>query len=171
MAYRVSIPATFAAAAAALVLAAPAGAHEATTVEGWELNTTGDVCSMTSTFSDDVMIGLIWTPGTGNLSFVAGGPKWSELREKKTAALELSFDGGAPYSQWADEVATVVSNRDGNLTVIGDWGPSHKEDLAKTVASASKVTVKVGGRALGTYDLAGSPAAYGALMRCGGKTG
>jgi hypothetical protein len=171
MAYRVSIPATFAAAAAALVLAAPAGAREVSTIDGWELNSTGKACSMTSTFSDDVMIGLIWTPATGSLSFIAAGPKWNELRAQKTAAVELTFDGGSPYTQWEDDRATVVPNGIDKLSVIADWGPSHKDDLAKAVAAASKVSVKVGGRDLGAYDLAGSPAAYRALMKCGGQAG
>jgi hypothetical protein len=167
MAYPVRLLSTLAAAAAALALAAPAGARDVSTIDGWELNATGKACSMTSTFSDDVTIGLIWTPATGDLSFIAAGPKWDELRAQATAALELSFDGDSPYSQWEDQRANVMPNGVGKLAVIGSWGASHKEDLAKAVAAASKVTVRVGGRDLGEYDLAGSPAAYRALMKCG----
>ena len=169
MAHRITVLATLAAAGAALALAAPAGARDVATIDGWELNSTGKACSMTSTFSDDVMIGLIWSPASGELSFIAAGPKWNELRAQKTAALELSFDGDAKFAQWEDQQARVVPNGVDKLAVISTWGAAHKDDLAKAVAGASKVTVRVGGRDLGAYDLAGSPAAYRALMKCGGQ--
>lgn len=168
MAYRVRLISTLAAAgAAALALAAPAGARDIATIDGWELNTTGKACSMTSTFSDDVMIGLIWSPARGELSFIAAGPKWDELSAGKTTALQFTFDGDGPFTQWEDEHARVVPNGIGKLSVISTWGADHKDDLAKSVAAASKVSVRVGGRDLGSYDLAGSPAAYRALMKCG----
>jgi hypothetical protein len=169
MAYRVSLLSTLAACTAALALAAPAGARDIATIDGWELNTTGKACSMTSTFSDDVMIGLIWSPRTGELSFIAAGPKWDDLRAQKTAALELTFDGDAKYAQWEDPKAAVVPNGIGKLALISTWGADHKEDLARTVAAASRVSVRVAGRDLGAYDLAGSPAAYRALMKCGNQ--
>jgi hypothetical protein len=166
MAYR--IPALLALAAAA-ALAGPAAARDVATIDGWELNSTGKACSMTSTFSDDVTIGLVWSPATGELSFLAAGPKWNELRAQKTAALELSFDGDVPYAHWEDRQAVVVPNGVDKLSVISTWGADHKEDLAKTVAAASRVSVRVAGRDLGAYDLAGSPAAYRALMKCGNQ--
>ncbi len=36
-------------------------------------------------------------------------------------------------------------------------------------STAGHVTIRVGDRALGSYDLAGSPAAYRALTHCGGQ--
>jgi hypothetical protein len=167
MACRVSLLSTLAACAAALAVAAPAEARDIATIDGWELNTTGKACSMTSTFSDDVMIGLIWAPVRGELSFIAAGPKWDKLRAQKTAALELSFDGDVPYAHWEDRQAVVAPNGVDKLSVISTWGADHRDDLAKTVAGASRVSVKVAGRDLGAYDLAGSPAAYRALMKCG----
>jgi hypothetical protein len=166
MAYR--IPALLALAAAA-ALAGPAAARDVATIDGWELNSTGKACSMTSTFSDDVTIGLVWSPATGELSFLAAGPKWNELRAQKTAALELSFDGDARFAQWEDQQARVVPNGVDKLAVISTWGADHKDDLAKAVAGASRVTVRVGTRELGAYDLSGSPAAYRALIRCGSR--
>jgi hypothetical protein len=167
MAYRVPALIALAGAAAALTSAAPAGARDVATVEGWELNATATACSMTSTFADDVTIGLVWSPGRGELSFLAAGPKWNELRSQTTTALELTFDGDSPYSQWEDQQANVVPNGAGKLAVISNWGPEHKDDLAKAVAAASRVSVRVGTRELGAYDLAGSRAAYRALMKCG----
>jgi hypothetical protein len=167
MAHRVRFVSTLAAATAALALTAPAGARDIATIDGWELNTTGKACSMTSTFGDDVMIGLIWSPASCELSFIAAGPKWGDLRAEKTTALQFTFDGDGPFNQWEDEHARVVPNGVDKLSVISTWGADHKDDLAKSVTAAGKVTVRVGGRDLGSYDLAGSPAAYRALMKCG----
>ena len=61
--------------------------------------------------------------------------------------------------------ATVLVGSE-KTAAIGNWGPEHSDDLAKAVSSSGHVTVRVGGRAVGSYDLAGSAAAYGALMRC-----
>jgi hypothetical protein len=154
--------------AAALVagLAGPAGARSLKTVEGWEINATPKTCSMASTFSDDVTIGLIWAPSTGELGFMAGLPHSYGVGGQKTAPVSISFDGEGPYTLWEDQSAAVINGAD-STGVIANWGAQHADDLAKAVAASTHVRVRVGDRDLGSYALAGSPAAYQALMRCG----
>lgn len=147
-------------------LASPAAARSVKTVEGWEINSTPKTCTMASTFSDNVTIALVWAPSTGELGFMAAVPNSYDLGGRKTAQLSLSFDGEGPYSVWEDQSATVLSGKD-SAGVIANWGADHADDLAKTVAASSHVRVRVGDRDVGSYELAGSPAAYQALMRCG----
>jgi hypothetical protein len=150
--------------AVTLALAAPAGAK---TVDSWEVSSSGKTCTMVSTFADDVTVGLILSPKTGELGFIATLPHPNGVRGAPTAQLQLAFDGDSPYTQWEDERATVVAGLD-NDAVISTWGAAHSEELAKAVSAASHVKVRVGDKDIGTYDLAGSPAAYRALTRCGG---
>jgi len=159
----------FALAAGAALLAAPAGARDISTIDGWELSTTGKTCTMVTTFADDVMIGLILSPKTGELGFIAAGTNWKELRSQKTVAVDLTFDGAAPILQWEDQRAVVDLGGLGRDAAIASWGPEHAADLAKAVTTADHVTIRVGDRTLGSYDLSGSPAAYRALTHCGSQ--
>lgn len=161
--------ASLAFAALVTVLAAPAAARDISTIDGWELSTTGKTCTMATTFDDDVTIGLVWSPKTGELGFMAAGLRWNELQDRKTTPLDLSFDGTGPISQWEDQRATVVLGGAGKTAAIANWGADHADELAKAVAGASHVTVRVGDRDLGSYDLAGNTSAYRALMRCGNQ--
>ena len=156
---------TLALGAAALALAAPAGAR---TIDSWEVVSDGKHCTMTSTFADNVSIGLIWAPKTGELAFMTAVPHLKELRGQAIAPVELTFDGTGPYTQWEDQRATVVSGLD-NDALIANWGPAHADELAKAVNAAGHVSVRVGGREIGTYDLSGSPAAYRELTHCGSQ--
>ncbi|MGZ3198337.1 MAG: hypothetical protein ACXWI5_00765 [Croceibacterium sp.] len=156
---------TLALAAAALAFAGPAAAK---TVDSWEVNSTGKSCTMFSTFADDVTIGLIWTPNTGELGFIITLPHRKGWKAQSATTLDLSFDGKGPLTQWEDQHASVVAGSDSDA-VIGSWGAAHSRDLARAVNASSHVTLSVGGRAIGTYDLTGSPAAYNALTRCGGE--
>ena len=153
-------------AAVALSFAGPAGAGSFKTIEGWDLSSTLKTCSMATTFSDNVTISLIWAPSTGDLGFMAALPHSYGLGAQRTAELQLSFDGNSRYSAWDDRQATIVDGKDAT-GVIGNWGADHADDLAKAVVAASHVSVRVGDRDVGSYDLAGSPAAYQALLRCG----
>jgi len=156
---------TLALGVAALALAAPAGAR---TIDGWEVVSDGQHCTMTSTFADNVSVGLIWAPKTGELAFMTAVPHLKELRGQAVAPVELTFDGTGPYTQWEDQRATVVSGLD-NDALIANWGPAHADELAKAVGASGHVAVRVGGKEIGTYDLSGSPAAYRALTRCGSQ--
>lgn len=145
---------------------APAGARTLSPVAGWDLNSTAKTCSMSSAFSDNVTIAFVWAPSTSELGFMAAVPPSYLAGAQQTAALELSFDGGGSYRNWQDDRATLI--RGGNsVGVMGNWGATHAADLAGAMKAASHVHVRVAGRDLGSYDLAGSPAAYEALMRCG----
>lgn len=157
--------AALALAATSLACAVPAGAR---TVESWEVVPNQQTCTMLSTFEDDVSIGLIWSPRTGELGFVATLPRPSGLDGKPAASLALTFDGDAPLTEWEDQRATVVAGSDSDA-VIANWGAAHSDALAKAVGGAKHVVVRVGGRTIGTYDLAGSPAAYRALTHCGSQ--
>jgi len=161
------IPTTFALtlAAAGAALAVPAGAR---TVESWEVVPSQQNCTMISTFEDDVSIGLIWSPKTGELGFMAAVPHPSGLAGRPAAALELTFDGDTPYTEWEDQRAAVVPGNDSDA-VIANWGAAHSAQLAETVGGADHVVVRIGGRTVGTYDLAGSPAAYRELTHCGSQ--
>lgn len=155
---------------AGLAAAMPASARNysdtADTVAGWDINVTPKSCAMASTFSDNVTLALIWTPASGELGFMAAVPGPDALTAQATAPLALSFDGDGPYSQWEQQSAPVVVGED-NVAVIGNWGRDHADDLARTLAAASHVRVRIGGREVGSYDLAGNQAAYKALRRCG----
>jgi hypothetical protein len=159
------MPTTFALAAAALAFAAPAGAR---TINGWEVSANGQTCTMMSTFEDDVAVGLIWSPRSGELGFVATVPHPSGLGGQAAATLALTFDGDTPLTEWEDKRAAVVAGKYGDA-VIGNWGAAHSDALATAVAGANHVVVRVGGRTVGTYDLAGSPAAYYELTHCGSR--
>jgi hypothetical protein len=149
-----------------LTLAGLADARSVRTVEGWELNMTPQTCSMAATFADNVTISLIWAPKTRELGFMAALPHSYGLGKRKTAELDLAFDGDGRYRQWQDLSATLIGGRDSD-GVIGNWGAAHSDELANAVAAAGHVTVRVGGQEIGRYDLAGSPAAYRALLDCG----
>ncbi|MBO0749792.1 MAG: hypothetical protein J2O44_05110 [Porphyrobacter sp.] len=148
----------------AALIAAPAGAAD--TVAGWDLTAKGKTCTMASTFEDDVTVGLIWSPTTGELGFMATLPQPDRIAAQKTAALVLSFDGHGPFNEWDDERAKVVSGA-GNVAVVANWGKAHADDLARTVAGATRVHVRIGEREIGSYDLSGNQAAYRALLNCG----
>ena len=156
----------FATALLASAAIAPAGARTMDSVAGWEMTQTTRNCTMTSTFSDNVSVGLVWAPQTGELGFIASLPHPQPLKNNGKAALALSFDGSTPYTQWDDDAAAVVDGPE-NVAVIANWGAGHADDLARAVAASGHVTVAVGGRTVGTYELSGSPAAYQALKRCG----
>ncbi|MGZ3270391.1 MAG: hypothetical protein ACXU71_05375, partial [Croceibacterium sp.] len=76
---------TLALAAAALAFAGPAAAK---TVDSWEVNSTGKSCTMFSTFADDVTIGLIWTPNTGELGFIATLPHRKGWKAQSATTLD-----------------------------------------------------------------------------------
>lgn len=158
-------PNAFALAGAMLALAAPAGAR---TIDSWEVVPSQQNCTMISTFEDDVSIGLIWSPKSGELGFMATLPRPSGLDGKPAASLALTFDGDAPLTEWEDQRAAVVAGADSDA-VIASWGAAHSEALARAVGGAKHVVVRVGGRTVGTYDLAGSPAAYRELTHCGSQ--
>ena len=105
---------------------------------------------------------------TGDEAAMAALPRPDALDTQKSAALELSFDGNGPYKDWEQANAPVTTGDD-NVAVIGNWGKEHADDLARSVAAATRVRVRIGDREVGSYDLAGSQAAYRALMRCGEK--
>jgi hypothetical protein len=159
------IPTTFALTTVALACAVPAGAR---TVSNWDVVPNQQNCTMISTFEDDVSIGLIWSPKSGELGFMATLPRPSGLDGKPAAALALTFDGDAPLTEWEDQRAAVVAGADSDA-VIASWGAAHSDALAKAVGGAKHVVVRVGGRTIGTYDLAGSPAAYRELTHCGSQ--
>lgn len=153
-------------AALAGALAAPAAAREFDPVAGWNLNATPKTCTMSTTFTDDVTIGLVWAPSTSELGFMTAVPHSYDLGGRKTAPVVLSFDGHGPYNEWEDQRATVVNGND-STGLIANWGAEHTDDLAKAVKAASHVTVRVAERDVGTYDLTGTKDAYQALLRCG----
>lgn len=158
----------FTLAALVCALAGPAGARSINTIEGWDLDSTPKTCTMTTTFSDDVTIGLVLSPSTSELGFMAAVPQALAPGGGKTAPIVLTFDGAGPYTHWEEQKAAVVNGED-KVAVIANWGAEHADDLAKTVAAASHVAIRVGERDLGSYDLSGSPAAYRALTRCGSQ--
>jgi hypothetical protein len=123
---------------------------------------------MASTFADNVSIALIWTPATGELGFLAGVPKPDALATRTTAPLQLTFDGDGPYNQWEQASAPVIVGED-NVAVIGNWGKAHSDDLARSLAAATRVRIRIGDRDVGSYDVSGNQAAYKALLRCGEK--
>lgn len=151
--------------AAALALTAPAAAR---TVESWDVTSNGQACTMLSTFEDDVSVGLIWSPKSGQLGFMATLPRPSAASGQQAVTLGLAFDGDAPYTEWEDLKAKVISASSSDA-VIGNWGAQYSDELAQSVAAAKHVSVKIAGRTIGTYDLAGSPAAYRALTSCGSQ--
>ena len=150
----------------ALALAGPAGARS---VGEWEVSPGPKSCIMLSTFEDDVSIGLL-SPKTGGLSFIAGGEGLAGLvRPGQKVGLNLKFAGKVPHDDWTDDAAAVTAMPDGRVVVMADWGTSFAAELADTVTASSTVTVSVGGKAVGTYDLSGSPLAYRQLTRCGSE--
>jgi hypothetical protein len=165
MASMIPTTTSFALAAATLAMAVPAGAR---TVNSWDVVPNQQTCTMISTFEDDVSIGLIWSPKTGELGFMATLPRPSGVGERPAAALALTFDGDAPLTEWEDQHAAVVAGADSDA-VIANWGAEHSAELAKTVGSAGHVVVRVGGRTVGRYDLSGSSAAYRELTHCGSQ--
>jgi hypothetical protein len=146
--------------------AARSYSDSAKTIAGWDLASNSKTCRMASTFADNVTIALIWAPSIGELGFMAAVPKPDELSSQKAAPLLLSFDGAGPYKQWEDRGAAVVEGQD-SVGLVGNWGKDHADDLARTIAAASHVRVRIGDREIGSYDLGGNRAAYKALRRCG----
>jgi len=167
MAYPVRLLSALAlAAAATLAFAAPAAARA---VGDWEVVPGARSCTMLSTFEDDVSIGLI-APRKGALSFIAGGKGIEPLvRSGQKVAVDLKFAGNVPHDDWADDAALVLAAPGGGTMVVADWGDSFAKELADTVTASRTVTLTIGGKTVGTYDLSGSPAAYGQLSRCGGE--
>jgi len=74
-----------------------------------------------------------------------------------------------PHDDWADDAALVIAAPGGGPMVVADWGDAFARELADTVTASSSVTLTIGGKTVGTYDLSGSPAAYGRLSRCGSE--
>lgn len=153
-------------AALAPALAAPAAARWIDTVDGWEVNMTAQTCTMTTTFSDDTTVGLVWAPATSELGFVAATPPTADLAGRKTAPLALAFDGKSPVTEWEDQLAEVIPG-EASVGLLGHWGAEHTEQLAGAVQAARHVRVRVGARDLGEYEIGGSAAAYQALLKCG----
>ncbi|WP_305097872.1 hypothetical protein [Croceibacterium aestuarii] len=156
--------------AAAALLAGPG---QARTVGAWEVSRTGpDACMMSALFGSDgnvFTLALLWHASERRLEVLAAGNDWQELRrrEGKTAALELTFDGRVPYSEWLSEQAAFTDLSGGLDGIVGDWGSEHSGDLAKAVTGSKNVTVKVGATDFGSFDLSGADAAYRELLRCG----
>ena len=155
-------------AAAALVpaLAVPAAARWIDTIDGWEVTMTGRTCTMTTSFSDNTAVGLVWSPATSELGFVAATPPTSDIAGRKTAPLALTFDGKSPVTEWEDQAAAVIPGDD-RVGLVGHWGAEHTGQLADAVEAARHVRVRIGGRDLGEYELGESRAAYQALLKCG----
>jgi hypothetical protein len=159
---------TRALAAAALVsaLAAPAAARWIDTIDGWEVTMAGRTCSMTTTFSDDTTIGLVWSPATAELGFVAATPPTPDIAGRKTAPLSLTFDGQSAVTEWEDQAAGVIPG-DTSVGLLGHWGAEHSQQLAGALAAAKHVRVRIGARDLGEYAIGRSRSAYQALLKCG----
>ncbi len=85
----------------------PAGARDISTVDGWELSTTGKTCTMVSTFADDVMIGLILSPKTGELGFMAAGHELEGAADKEDGRGRPHVRRRRPITQWEDQRAVV----------------------------------------------------------------
>ena len=157
----------------ALALGAPALAASSDdgTVEGWDVAPFGQSCRMVTTFEDDVTIGLVWTPGSTDLSFMAFGDSWKKVagRVGSTVPVNLKFDGKVPHDDWTDQHAHVISLGHNRIAVVADWGPDFAKELASTVSRSGTVKLSVGNKVIGTYDLGGSPAAYEQLMHCGSE--
>ena len=96
--------------AAAGMIAAPAAAR---TIDGWTVGQKGADCTMVSTFADDVSIGLILSPKTGELGFFTTLPHPNALAGQPATAVKLAFDGG-DLTDWEDERASVVPGGDGD---------------------------------------------------------
>lgn len=166
MAYPVRSLSGMALAGAVLALAAPAAASA---VGDWEVLPGAKSCTMLSTFEDDVAIGLI-APRKGALSFIAGGKGIGPLlRPGQKVAVDLKFAGKVPHDDWADDAALVLAAPGGGTMVVADWGDAFAKELADTLTASSTVTLTIGGKTVGTYDLSGSRAAYGRLSRCGSQ--
>jgi hypothetical protein len=168
MAHRLPLFSALAVAAVALAAGSAAPARD---TEGWDVGPYGKVCTMTSTFEDDVSVGLIWAAPDGEVSFMTGGGDLEKIAGKAgaTVSLNASFDGDVPHTDWTDERARVVSVGPHSVAVVADWGPALSKELADTVAGSSMVVVKIGDKQVGSYDLTGSRAAAEELKRCGAK--
>jgi hypothetical protein len=152
-------------AAGALVLAAPAAADDS---DGWEISSNGTSCTMLSTYEDNVSVALLW--GTdGDVSFMAAGGDLEKSAGKAggTVPLTVRFDGDVPHREWKATAAQVVAVGTRHVGVIADWGPELGKEFADTVARSGNVSIRVGDRDLGSYDLSGSREASASLMACG----
>ena len=156
---------------AGLILAAgvPATASADDPADGWDVQNVGQACRMVSTFEDNVTIGLIWTPETKDLEFLAFGDDWKKVAGQagSSVPINLKFDGKVPHDDWTADHASVIPIGSSKVAVVADFGPTLATELANTVSSSQSVAVTVGGKRIGSYDLGGSPAAYQLLMRCG----
>ena len=168
MAHRLPLFATFAAAAAAVAVGTAAPARE---TEGWDVVGHGKTCTMLSTFEDDVSVGLIWTAPNGDVAFMAAGDEVAKIAGNAgaTVALNVKFDGQVPHTDWTDDRARVVPVGAHGVAVIADWGHDLSKELADTVARSGTVALSIGGKAVGSYDLAGAKAAADELARCGAQ--
>ena len=158
------------AAGAAMLAAAPL---QARMVEGWEVaRSQQGACMMTAIFDNEsdagIALSLVWTKADGQLGFLAASKNWGALmkREGDPAALQLTFDGDVPYSQWLHEKARF-RNLGTNEAIIGYWGAENSARLAEAVTGSREVAVKIGETDLGTFDISGAGAAYRELLRCG----
>jgi hypothetical protein len=159
-----------AAAGAAMLAAAPL---QARMVEGWEVaRSQQGACMMTAIFDNDsdagIALSLVWTEADGQLGFLAASKNWGALleREGDPAALELTFDGDVPYSQWLHEKARF-RNLGTNEAIVGYWGAENSARLAEAVTGSREVVVKIGETDVGAFDISGAEAAYRELLRCG----
>lgn len=168
MTHRVSVIATLALGAAALALAAPAGADDG---QGWEVTPNGKTCTMVSIFEDNMSVGLILTSPDGDVSFIAAGDGLEKVAGKAggTVPLHIKFDGQVPHNDWTHQTAQVVAIGTHRVAVVADWGVPLAKEFAATVAGSNKVSIRVGDTDLGSYDLSGSREASAELMRCGAR--
>ncbi len=153
-----------------LALAALAGGvavpARADTVAGWEITHGRGICTMSAVFPGDTTIALIWQPESKTLTFMAGGESVAAAAGKGKAALDLSFKGGnVKYNDWTDQGAKVVE-RDGTREIYADWGADLSGKLGDTVSGSGSLSLRIGDKDLGSYDLSGAPQAYRELMRC-----
>ena len=166
MTHPVSLPAALALGAAALAFAAPAAADDA---QGWEITPNGKTCTMLSVYEGNMSVGLILAAPEGDVSFIAAGDGLEKVAGKAgaTVPLHIRFDGHVQHTDWTHQSAQVVAIGTHRVAVVADWGVPLAKEFAATVAGSNKVTIDVGGKDSGSYDLSGSREASAELMRCG----
>lgn len=158
---------------AALIAALCAAPVNAANVKGWDVSTleSGDACSMSATFQDDVTMFVFWYPRDQRFLVSFGSPNWDSLRErdKQTVRMDMRFGGNIEYDHWWNEESYILALSDGFEAVSASFGKENSGDLAVAFAYGTNVTVEIDGKTIGTYKLNDSKDAIIALRRCGAK--